>query len=173
MSKEALKLAMSWIHANGEHDQLCDILDLDDDGKHKPCSCGLSRVQASLREALAEQPAYRAVKTFHGGKAVYVAEQPAQQEPVAWLYTLEYGHHVANTLVSEVQRNYPFGVCGADYRAKNEDGISYVRQTPLHTADQLAAAVLRAREACAKLCEENNTAMADTLAREIRARGQA
>ena len=35
-----------------------------------------------LREALAEQPAYRAVKTFHEGKPVYVAEQPAQQEPV-------------------------------------------------------------------------------------------
>ena len=29
-------------------------------------------------EALAEQPAYRAVKTFHEGKPVYVAEQPAQ-----------------------------------------------------------------------------------------------
>jgi len=31
----------------------------------------------ALREALAEQPAYRAVKTFHEGKPVYVAEQPA------------------------------------------------------------------------------------------------
>jgi len=29
-------------------------------------------------EALAEQPAYRAVKTFHEGKPVYVAEQPAR-----------------------------------------------------------------------------------------------
>ena len=29
-------------------------------------------------DALAEQPAYRAVKTFHEGKPVYVAEQPAQ-----------------------------------------------------------------------------------------------
>ena len=34
-------------------------------------------------DALAEHPAYRAVKTFHEGKPVYVAEQPAQQEPVA------------------------------------------------------------------------------------------
>ena len=33
------------------------------------------------RQALAEQPAYRAVKTYHEGKPVYVAEQPAQQEP--------------------------------------------------------------------------------------------
>ena len=32
----------------------------------------------AIREALAEQPAYRAVKTFHEGKPVYVAEQPAQ-----------------------------------------------------------------------------------------------
>ena len=39
---------------------------------------------AAMRRAL-EQPAYRAVKTFHEGKPVYVAEQPAQQqEPVAW-----------------------------------------------------------------------------------------
>jgi len=29
--------------------------------------------------------------------------------------------------------NYPFGVCGADYQAQNEDGVSYVRQTPLYT----------------------------------------
>ena len=29
-------------------------------------------------DALAAQPAYRAVKTFHEGKPVYVAEQPAQ-----------------------------------------------------------------------------------------------
>ena len=32
----------------------------------------------ALKTALAEQPAYRAVKTFHEGKPVYVAEQPAQ-----------------------------------------------------------------------------------------------
>jgi hypothetical protein len=34
-----------------------------------------------LQEALAEQPAYRAVKTYHEGKPVYVAEQPAQKRP--------------------------------------------------------------------------------------------
>lgn len=32
-------------------------------------------------------------------------------------------------------------------------------------------AVEAEREACAKVCEKNNTAMADKLAREIRARG--
>ena len=36
----------------------------------------------AMKLALAEQPAYRAVKTYHEGKPVYVAEQPAQQEPV-------------------------------------------------------------------------------------------
>jgi len=36
-----------------------------------------------LQDALAEQPAYRAVKTYHEGKPVYVADQPAQ-EPAAW-----------------------------------------------------------------------------------------
>ena len=35
----------------------------------------------AMRRAL-EQPAYRAVKTFHEGKPVYVAEQPARQEPL-------------------------------------------------------------------------------------------
>ena len=34
----------------------------------------------AIREALAEQPPYRAVKTWHDGKPVYVAEQPAQQQ---------------------------------------------------------------------------------------------
>lgn len=55
-------------------------------------------------------------------------------EPVAYLYTLEYGGIIANKKVSLWQLNYPFGVCGADYLPQNEDGISYVRQTPLYTA---------------------------------------
>ena len=49
-------------------------------------------VVAALRRALAvsethKQPAYRAVKTVHEGKAYYVSEpeQPAQQEPVAYM----------------------------------------------------------------------------------------
>lgn len=55
-------------------------------------------------------------------------------EPVAYLYTLEYGSTVANTKLSVHQLNYPFGVCGSDYLARNDDGVSYVRQTPLYTA---------------------------------------
>lgn len=42
------------------------------------CKCSVCRAVIITREALAEQPAYRAVKTFHEGKPVYVAEQPAQ-----------------------------------------------------------------------------------------------
>ena len=57
-------------------------------------------------------------------------------DPVAFLYTLEYGKTVVDKKVSIDQLNYPFGVCGADYQAKNEDGVSYVRQTSLYTTPQ-------------------------------------
>ena len=49
---EAMRLALAWIKGNSEHDQLCDVLDLDDEGKHKPCSCGLENAITALREAL-------------------------------------------------------------------------------------------------------------------------
>jgi len=65
----------------------------------------------------------------------YAAPAPvAQGEPVAWLYTLEYGKTVADKKVSLSQLNYPFGVCGADYLRSNDDGVSYVRQTPMYAA---------------------------------------
>jgi hypothetical protein len=77
MSKEVMQQALEALEAS------IDV----------PCYGGHPRQEAAataLREALAEQPAYRAVKTFHEGKPVYVAEQPAQQEPVAWMvYTLD------------------------------------------------------------------------------------
>lgn len=57
-------------------------------------------------------------------------------EPVAWLYTLEYGKAISNIKASHMQLNYPFGVCGADYLQKNDDGVSYVRQTPLFDLTQ-------------------------------------
>jgi hypothetical protein len=44
--------------------------------------------EVSIKEALA-QPDYRAVKTYHEGKPVYVS-QP-EQEPVAWFSTLPDG----------------------------------------------------------------------------------
>ena len=40
---------------------------------------GTERICKCPDELLAEQPAYRAVKTFHEGKPVYVAEQPTQR----------------------------------------------------------------------------------------------
>jgi hypothetical protein len=65
--------------------------------------------------------------------------QPATAQPAAWMYTLEYGEKVADTKVSRHQLNYPFGVCGADYLRRNDDGVSYVRQTPLYAAPPAAA----------------------------------
>ena len=69
MSKdEALKLALDAL------DEFCELGAI-----IRPLE-----VRDALQKALTEQPAYRAVKTFHEGKPVYVAEQPAQQEPVGW-----------------------------------------------------------------------------------------
>jgi hypothetical protein len=59
-------------------------------------------------------------------------------EPVAWFYTLEYGSTVVDSGLFESQRRYPFGVCGADYLARNDDGVSYVRETPLYAPASLA-----------------------------------
>jgi hypothetical protein len=58
----------------------------------------------------------------------------AKAEPVAWQYRLEYGAVVADPRVSAHRLSYPFGVCGADYLRSNNDGVSYVRETPLYTA---------------------------------------
>ena len=63
----------------------------------------------------------------------------ARGEAVAFLYTLEYGSSVADRRVSPYRLNYPFGVCGADYQRSNEDGVSYVRETPLYAAPPAAA----------------------------------
>ena len=65
------------------------------------------------------------------GYAAGVAAGGKDAEPAAYLYTLEYGKTVADTKVSLRQLNYPFGVCGVDYLARYDDGVSYVRQTPL------------------------------------------
>lgn len=53
--RAAAQQALAYILATGEHDQLCDVLDLDDEGRHKPCSCLLQDVLDALRAALAEQ----------------------------------------------------------------------------------------------------------------------
>ena len=63
IDEAVVRQALEYIIATSEHDQLCDVLDLDEDGLHKPCSCLLQDVLDDLRAALAEQP---------------------EQEPVAW-----------------------------------------------------------------------------------------
>ena len=65
--------------------------------------------------------------------------------PDAYLYTLEYGETVVNKKVSMQQLNYPFGVCGADYLARNDNGCSYVKQTPLYTTASEAAGYARGK----------------------------
>ncbi len=69
--------------------------------------------------------------------------------PDAYLYSLEYGEKVVDTKVSIHQLNYPFGVAGADYLVRNDDGVSYVRQTKLY------AALPRALAAGQKFIKEN------------------
>jgi hypothetical protein len=64
---EALKLTLDWLES-GEFFYPTEL-------------------RTAIKEALA-QPDYRAVKTYHEGKPVYVA-QPAQ-EPVAWMTINEY-----------------------------------------------------------------------------------
>lgn len=61
-----------------------------------------------------------------------ILQMAREAGPVAWLYTLEYGATTVDTKVSLHQLRYPFGVCGADYLRVNDDGVSYVRETPLH-----------------------------------------
>jgi hypothetical protein len=48
---ERLRLAGLTLIGLAEHDQNCDVFDLDDDGKHKPCSCGFNDAYAAIREA--------------------------------------------------------------------------------------------------------------------------
>jgi hypothetical protein len=106
---------------------MSDILDdlkmmadhCDQENGDEPCDLGMLLVRA-----IGEIRKLR-------GQSVGEVSMP---EPVAYLYTLEYGSTIANTKVSLWQLNYPFGSCGADYLPQNEDGISYVRQTPLYTA---------------------------------------
>ena len=75
---EALKLALKALEYIDRQDNDRDFLSPEE-------CCDLDDAITAIREALAEQTPYRAVKTWHDGKPVYVAEQPAQQqEPVAW-----------------------------------------------------------------------------------------
>ncbi len=65
MSIEAMKQALNFILATGEHDQRCGAFDLDEEGRHCACTCGLRKTIDALRTAI---------------------EQAKKQEPVAWMY---------------------------------------------------------------------------------------
>ena len=83
MSKkdDALKLALEAMNlARSAHGQILLSDPPQEAWKAWRVSDALTKAMKAASEALAEQPAYRAVKTFHEGKPVYVAEQPAQQE---------------------------------------------------------------------------------------------
>lgn len=53
----AMQQALNLLLATGEHDQLCGVFDLDDEGRHCACTCGLEKTTAALRQALEQQPA--------------------------------------------------------------------------------------------------------------------
>ena len=93
--------------------------------------------------------------------------------PVAWMYTLEYGSTTVDTKVSLHQLRYPFGVCGADYLRVNDDGVSYIRETPLYPDAKALIGYVTAleREECAKLAAWILKMPENDVSSAIRARG--
>ena len=64
-TNEALRLAGLALIGLAEHDQHCEVFDVDDEGRHKACTCGLSNAIAVITQAgkiappkaeLAQQP---------------------------------------------------------------------------------------------------------------------
>ena len=104
------------------------------------------------RETLAACPPE---STLHAlsQQALTVLDELHAPAPVAWLYTLEYGKTVADKKVSLSQLNYPFGVCGADYLRSNDDGVSYVRQTPLYAVPAPAPVLTPAQQHADEMVE--------------------
>ena len=111
---EALKQALDALEYSKSYlDELADLHGTSKRAKPGSTSWNVNRAITACRAALAQKD---------------------EQEPAAYLYTLEYGQSTYDKKVSIHQLNYPFGVCGADYLAKNDEGVSYVRQTKLYTA---------------------------------------
>jgi len=81
---------------------------------------------SSLADSKARGDAHEAMEDL---RSVIAEMESADLE--AYLYTLEYGETVFDEKLSRHQLNYPFGVCGSDYLAENDNGVSYVRETPL------------------------------------------
>ena len=55
--RDAATSALRFIEANAEHDQRCDVFDLDENGRHKGCNCGLEDAVQKLQAMLAAAPA--------------------------------------------------------------------------------------------------------------------
>ena len=65
----AMRYALNFILATGEHDQNCGAFDLDEEGRHYACTCGLRKTIDALRTAI---------------------EAVEKQEPFGW-YDMEHG----------------------------------------------------------------------------------
>lgn len=50
--RDAVQRALNFLVENGQHDQHCEIFDLDEEGRHRNCSCGLEETTGLLRAAL-------------------------------------------------------------------------------------------------------------------------
>lgn len=50
--RDAATSALRFIEANTEHDQRCEVLDLDENGCHKGCTCGMEDAVKKLRAML-------------------------------------------------------------------------------------------------------------------------
>ena len=51
-TREAMKAALEALKWRAEHDQHCEIFNLDDEGRHCGCTCGLDDATEGLRAAL-------------------------------------------------------------------------------------------------------------------------
>ena len=157
-----------WCLDESEAALLHHLTSPDDDGDYSPITLRIGYVRdddGTVRHGLLasytdypEEGATLLVEcppTTRAALLAHAAQRDVQSvelpEPAAYLYTLEYGQTVADTKLSIQQLNYPFGVCGSDYLARNDEGVSYVRQTPLYTDAREAAGYERGREEADRL----------------------
>lgn len=90
----ACKLKHGALMKLAEHDGKCDVLDLDEGGCHKPCSCGLT-------DALATQPDDSALKAWIGEPVARTLKRVGKEQ-----YQPEFGI-VARTYAELPKGSYP------------------------------------------------------------------